>query len=196
MLTVITAADSYDLTTADAVKDELDLRDGGVSDSWLARQITVQSKRAAKYLGRTLGREVVREIIRPTAAQASFTLERFPVVDIASLVEDTTTLVEDEDFEVDYEKGIVYRLGSNWASNTKLTVTYTGGYLLPGDSQCNLPEDIQQAVLALVRLAYFVKDRDPTLRSEEGRDLGALEYRVSEMPVEAKELLDPYRSID
>lgn len=197
MLTVLTTASGYDLTTLEVVKEELEL-ENAESDSWLLRQIAVQSKRAAAYLGRTLAREIVQETLKVRERQKLILLRRWPLVEVTGLTINGDALVEGTDYCVDSEFGSLEKLGSwnaHWPTGTAI-VSYSAGYLLPDDPECNLPEQIQDAVVKLVVGAYATRGRDPTLRSEEARDLGSQEFRASAMPQEVKEMLNPFRSVE
>jgi hypothetical protein len=178
MLTVLTPAETYDLTTLETVKTEMEIS-GSAQDVFLGALIRQASGDVARYCMRVFALETVREVFRSTRlvwrrtdfADYRF-LARVPVVSVASIVEDGTGLVEGVDFEVDIDTGRLARLsggdtiyGYGWGSVT--TVEYSGGYqLLP-----SLPYDIERATIDLVKRRYYSRSRDPALRSQEVLDL-------------------------
>jgi hypothetical protein len=101
------------------------------------------------YTGRVFAKETGIQTERLTCSAWRIFLERTPVVSIASVVEDGTTLDADE-YEVDTQTGILRKLAddaySYWSG--KVVITYTGGYVLPDDAGTpNLPADIEAAVI-------------------------------------------------
>jgi hypothetical protein len=109
------------------------------------------------YLQRVLARETgiqTERIDAYTSRGNRIFLERTPVVSIASIVEDGTTL-DTDDYEVDLQTGELRRLVDDvygsWTG--KVVITYTGGYLLPEEENANLPADIEAAVILNVGAA-------------------------------------------
>jgi hypothetical protein len=73
-----------------------------------------------------------------------------PVVAVASVVLDGTTLVDSTDYEWSQD-GYLRRLSAPWPTALRcLTVTYTHGY-------AQVPEDIQEVVLDQARAIYTVQ---------------------------------------
>lgn len=82
-------------------------------------------------------------------------LNENPIISITSIDErptalsDYVTLVENVDFSVDEEAGLVYRLGSDWAMGPKaIQVVYKAGY-------SEIPSDLKLAVADLI--TYYHK---------------------------------------
>jgi len=224
MLTVTTAASSTRLTTLTTLKSELDLTSNG-EDTYLANQIDAVSALVCTYLGvpsaadgsRTLGRETLVETIRldrrsyglPSRLYAHVSglsiivLSRRPVVSIASVIEDGD-VVDPANYEVNGATGIVQRLDSDlprdwWASKT--VITYTAGWLLPGDAGRNLPFEIEDAVIKLIKAERFARKRDPALRAEDVSGIGRQEYQIggalggAAIPPDIAAQLDQYRNV-
>lgn len=204
ILTVTSAAVSSDLTTPGAVTQQI----GTTADaSYAARLITQASGAVASHLGRVLARETVQQVFRLTSPrlasrQPHLLLDRAPVVSIASIVEDGTTLTTD-DWEADLDAGLLYRLQSDtradWSA-LKVVVTYSGGWLLPGQTGANLPSDIERATIMTVAAMAAGQGRDPALRSESVDGVGAqswLDPRATDgaLPWPAAALLAPWRRI-
>lgn len=185
MLTVLTEAQATDLTTLAAVKSELGV-EGGQDNSWLSLQIKVASQVVTNYLNIveaddgtvTLGQETLAETFRvhhsrylsrrlDSERTQYLILSRRPVSGIASVIQDGVTL-DPSEYEVD-GAGVLKHLASDrpkdWNGN-KIVVTYTAGWLLPGQSGSNLPADIESAAISLVKMNWFARKRDPNVKSE------------------------------
>lgn len=188
ILTVVTPASSYDLTTLAVVKDELGITDTN-ADATLTRWIAESSERIRAYTERDWGLETVTELFRMNNRETFFgghphhvglhglRLARWPITEITSLVEDDIyTLVQGVDFEIDANAGLVYRLFNggmpggelrwHWR-HRKVLVSYSGGYSLPEYSggHGSAPLRLQQACLALIKGRWGGRTRDPSLRS-------------------------------
>jgi hypothetical protein len=186
LLTIRTAAASFDLTTLDSVKVELGITDQN-SDEMLSTRITRASAAAARYCKREFIAEAVTEQFRsyPFIDSASLVnipefiyLRRRPIISLdavlqpddqslslASVIEDAEPLIEGIDFEVDYAAAKLTRLHGDrptcWRFR-KLTIATTAGYTFPG----TLPPDVEAAVSALVNYLWFTAARDPTIRAQ------------------------------
>jgi hypothetical protein len=207
ILTVTTAASSYDLTTLERVKEELGIT-GSSDDARLSRLITASSAAVATYLNRVLAREIVSETIRfdDYECREEIVLQRSPIAAVTSAAEDGTTVDSDE-YEIDADSGIIYRLDAAgyryvWFACKSLVVVYSAGWVLPGNSGANLPAEIEQAAIAAFRGMYFSTSRDPMLKAEEVPGVQRLEYWVGQSQSatagpapEVLALIAPYRRI-
>lgn len=167
--TVKTAATSYDLTTLDVVKAELDIANNE-SDTFLGRYLSWASAALSVECDRVFAAETVEDKIWPARALSPIAsgvevlqLSRFPVISVASLTDDGTVLTEGTDFVVDVMCGQVRRLDSGgrlvgWGSAPKV-VEYEAGYE-------DIPGDLQDAVTRMVRNRFRSKGRDSYLMSE------------------------------
>lgn len=92
---------------------------------------------------------------------AEIELARRHNVEVVSIVENETTLVE-TDFAAKAESGLLIRLFSDrpyrWCAN-KVVVVYKAGFV-------TVPGDLKQAAMDFMRLAWAEKGRDPSLKSE------------------------------
>lgn len=211
VLTINTPATTYDLTTLATVKAELGLTTTA-EDVNLATWITQASAACAAYCNRVFGLETVTEVFRNKFLYpfrndnyrniVSVMLTRTPLVSMLTLTQDGVVLVQDVDFQLDKEEGLIYRLDpsddslTNWYFQ-KLTANYTGAYALVG----SLPHNIERACITQVQAIRASASRDPSVRSEnipgvlsttywtaQPGDNGALEPAVTA-------LLDPYRNV-
>jgi hypothetical protein len=173
MLTITTPAQSFDLTVLDTVRAELRITDRA-EDENLARWIRQASGVVAEYCNRVFARETVSETFRLATRESDLLLSRYPVVSIASVVENGETLTA-TDCEVKCENGVLTRLRDDsptcWPPG-KIVVTYTAGYVLLTD----LPYGIERAAILLVNQYRYAAERDPQLRSESTEGAGSSSY--------------------
>lgn len=224
-LTVLTQATQTDLTTLAAVKSELGIEDNK-SDAWLKMQIQVASQVVTDYLNViaaddstvTLGQETLVETFRvhhsrylsrrlDSERTQYLLLSRRPITSIASVVQDGLML-DPSEYEVD-GTGALKHLSADrptdWNGN-KIVVTYTAGWLLPGQDGRNLPPDIESAVIGLVKMFRFARERDPNVKSEHDNIPGVRDFQVdyffrnpepgAPLPEEIAQKLNRHRQIN
>lgn len=205
MLSVVTPATSTSLTTLQAVKAELAITNSA-DDAWLSDAINRASATAARYCNRVFGTETVQETYRVRLDDDGLLLTRWPVASIVSVLEDPantpTPLVSGTDFEADLSMGMVFRLDgndnrTNW-KQAKVVIQYQAGFALPGQQGANLPADVEQTVILLVKDAWFRRASDPNVKSEEVFGVGRTDYWVGpksddDLPPEVTGRLNKYR---
>lgn len=179
MLTVTSAAATTALTTLETVKTALSVS-ADTEDEFIERQIDGITSRIVSEIirampavdgTRTIGLETLSQQYRLKARQTSLVIGRWvpqmPVT-ILSITEDDTVL-ETTDYEFNGGEGVLIRLSEDrpicWSAS-KVVVSLTAGWLLPGDTGRNLPQNIEDAAIELIKLARFNRTRDPTLRQE------------------------------
>lgn len=159
------------LTTLATLKAELGIT-GSSDDTRLARLITQVSAQIETFLGRRLERRTLTELFYP--AGRVIQLSAWPITALTSVTDGDTIMTED-DYLLDPEEGMIFPpvYGVGFGSPcgyrrwwTSVSVVYTGGYLLPGDEDADLPGDIERACLDLAIRYHHAGGRDPTLRSE------------------------------
>ena len=211
MLVVSSAADNTALTTLEEVKAQLSIT-ATDEDTYLESAITRATAAVCTYLNvptatdgtRTLGRETLVETLRLKTYEPFIVLGRYPISSIASITEDGTT-VDASEYEI-RGAGIVARLTDDDSTKcwlpVKIVVTYTAGWLLPDDDSRNLPQDIEDAAIALIKAARFNRTRDPLLRSENileslySYTLFSPSDKDGVMPADVAALLAPYRNVN
>ncbi len=163
MITVVTPAKSCDLTRIDAARAELGVTGQG-EDERIAALIKQASAIVARRADRAFGKETLIETVRLGSPSAELMLARFPIASIASISEDGVTLISG-DYEYDAASEIVRRIDDDavaaWSA-AKIIVTYEAGYDLPSD----VPHEIEQAALIVLKHLYFGTARDPAARAE------------------------------
>lgn len=202
------------LTTLAALKAELGIT-GSSSDSRLTSLITQVSAAIETYLDRRLERRTLTQIFMQPERLVQ--LDAWPVVGTPTVVNTGTTLTTD-DYVLDAAAGTIaapdygcaglaYGVGygspcgyrSFWYN---LSVSYTGGYVLPGNVGADLPGDIERACLDLAVRYHHVGGRDPALRSETVP--GVIEQSwsavdsiatIGGVPVDVAKSLFPYRRV-
>lgn len=163
IITVTSAASSYDLVSLAGAKLELGITDTA-SDTLLATWITQTSSDIAVYIGRTLARETVSQDFDLTSGLVFLRLTRRPVASITSVTEDGI-LLDTTDYQVEPNSGLLRRRFSDggrtgWRA-LRVVVVYVGGYVLPDD----LNPTLTRACYAWLKHRWASKDRDPGLRS-------------------------------
>lgn len=205
ILTVLTTAASYDLTTLANVKAELGVT-GSAQDGKLKLYIQQASGAIADYCNRVFALEAVSEQFRFGWGLGRgvdiLILRRRPVIaPITSVVEnEDPALTEGDDFEVDYKAGLITRISNGsrrcW-TNTKIVVAYSAGHDLLGD----LPQAVERACILLVKFYNAKGQRDPLLRSEEVIGVQRFDYQVNQvgddggLPPDVLSLLKPHRDL-
>jgi hypothetical protein len=223
ILTVVTPAADYSLVDLPMVKDEFGIIDA-TTDPRLTRWIRDAGYAIHNYLGgRVLRAELVSEAFRSGGYPANYPrdghgeyfyprnswgdspgvgclrLSRFPVVSITSILEDGGPPLDPmADFEVDAKLGEIYRLSGTdripWSAQI-VVVLYTGGYVALTD----VPGDIQEACLLVLKHRRAAQTRDPMLRQvsvpgvlEQQFWVGTPSGSASGLPPEAEQKLFPY----
>lgn len=213
ILTVTAAATARSLTTMPIAKRLLGITDNS-QDTTLDALIPMASAAVENYCNRVFAKETLSETIRiwsdpltRTAARGvtALQLQRWPIVAASvAVTEDSTALVEGTDYKIDYAKGILTRLDSDlipqWWRLTPVVVTYGAGYVLPGTANAarDLPYEIEEATVDVLRMRLAGTTRDPALRSESVPEVySASYYNLTDMPqgvsAYAASLLEAYR---
>lgn len=222
-LVVTTPATTRNLTTVAAVNLDLGLTTG-THDAWIASVLPRVSARVETYCERVFARETVTETWRDIRGQAqtdtrpaierlggtkrpSLRLSRTPTSGTPTITltdgEDTEVLETDE-YSLDASTGVLLRLNDSghsiyWPSS-RIDVAYTGGYLLPDQESRDLPEDLEGAVIDMVKLRFYARLRDPSLKSETVDLMGSQTFWMpgsgdTDIPETIRAVLDGYRRV-
>ena len=193
---VTTPASDNDLTLLATVKAQLGVN-GRDEDENLKRWITHASGVIAKYCNRVFVQEVLIDTFRFKWRdyEEGLALSRFPVTDVASVVENDTTL-DASDFELSPLAGVMTRLRNDnpwpWRYG-KVVVTYTAGY----QSVADLPSGIERAALLLVQYYRDNVGHEAFLRSEDIPGVRSVSYQDVplgfDFPPEVRSLLENAR---
>lgn len=202
ILTVVAAADSYDLTTLANVKAELNITDSS-SDAVLRRYISGASLAAAKYCNRVFVVESLSEQFLDDRQpfehyRGPLQLARWPITDLATVTEAGSLLDEDDDYLVDPSKGQITRISGNAVSSWcrfGITVAYSAGYAV-------IPSDLEDAVIRMVTKRWSAKARDATLKQREIPGVLSESYWIAtgedagNLTPDIADILNNYRAIN
>ena len=213
--TIAIPAANRNLETLAIAKDDWAIKGSG-DDAFLARAIARCSAAAEQFCNRSFALETVVDTIQlerdpypyqVPAGAAKLQLSRYPVVALTSLIEsddtaNSQTLVEGDDFSVNYATGQVLRLdtfGRQMAWPALVYVaTYSAGYVLPGDQGRTLPVDIEDAVSRMVWTRYAERQRDPFIAEVSTVGVETVKYLpgvgdAGNLSADVADILDNYR---
>lgn len=217
-------ASVFDLCLSSTVAGDLGVAD----DAQVQRAVTAASRAIARYCGRPFERATVTEY--PAGyGRPLLLLDRAPIISIASVTEGGAA-VDAAGFEslgAMADAGLALRRGGVWMDTGAYTgrityapadnvgrsdgivVTYTAGYVTPGQKALNaaltvtLPEDVQEAAIISAADFYRRQRQDANVASESLGDW-SVSYAgtntangrgVDALPTVAVLLLAPFRSM-
>ena len=191
MYDVVAAPSTLELTTLEALKEELGIcADDGSKDPKLKRAIQRASAMIVGRVGRPIARHTVTERL-PSTAQRRQWLKVRPVITLTSVKRDGQTL-DPEGYVLERTKGAVFRQGG-WESHRLLgygvtqyptheysenvyQFDYQGGYYLPTFTTAldgaktaldvDLPADIELAAVAMAKILFHRSERNLEVQSE------------------------------
>lgn len=181
IVSVTTAPERTALTTVDRVKLELSITTDA-SDALLGIKINEASSDIEAHLSRTLAYAGLTQTFWGEGTADYLILDRAPVGSIVSVTLDDD-LVDSDEYRLDADSGILYRLDSSgypctWYWCKSVIIVFTGGYELPGADDPTLPPAIEAAAVELVTSYWTARGRDPTVRAEDIPGIGSVTYWV------------------
>lgn len=209
MLTVLTPAANFKLTTLTILQAELPAGDA-TADATLNRYIDEASAAIATFCRRVWPVEEVRETIDPRPCADKLLLERYPVIAVSELTIGGVEVDTDE-IEIDPLTGFLYRLQAGeriaWEPGRTI-VEYTAGWLLPADVRDtgdtvthDLPADVRRAATMLATRIRHGAGRDASVRGLQYSDGSRIDYGMQanssssgEMPSDIAALLNPWKA--
>lgn len=201
MITIITPATKAQLTTVNAVKEQLCINDTA-KDGQINRAILTATDFIQRITGQVFAKETIEEKVAGFG-DTNLMLTRTPIISVASIMYNAEPVI---DFEItDAKAGFLYReSGWVWTTNRfwpgdpipssekkDFIVTYDAGYVMPGVTGRNLPYDLEDVAIELVRIKL------------EGQPLNVENIRVGDysatfskgLPIAIKETLRQYTRI-
>lgn len=160
------------------------------------RLIKAASSRIETFCGRSFGlanRVDEQEVCFP---QAFLTLRHYPVVGLPEITRDGAPLADPVRLQA--SSGVLsLRAGGRWQPGD-YRVTYRAGFVLPDQPNSNLPPDLEDAALELVRILWLGRDRDPHLKALEIPEVERREFWIGpqgarSLPSEIAQRVEPYR---
>lgn len=178
--TIIEAAKDIDLLTTYEARLVLNLAsstDDSVDDL-VGMLIEWSSDEIATQCNRTFAKETLKAVYREINSGAKrLQMTHYPIEVVSSVLDNTgTKLVENTDYEIDYESGKITRLQTTWSEPS--TFIYTGGYDLPAKA----PQALRQATTLMIREGYYATLRgDATIRMVSHKDSRVIYFDPSSM---------------
>lgn len=181
------------LTTLTKLKDFLNISySDNTKDQRLLQIINAASVMIENFFGFSLLQASAAEKYDGNDRQYLL-LKRFPLVSITTL---TINDIADTAYEIDnYAKGILFRLncwpsaayvapgiGTDphpWAVSHNIDITYTAGWILPGTSGRDLPEDIEEACL---QLCEYLHNHAPRINGISAEKIGGYSVNYEKRP--------------
>lgn len=155
------------------------------------------------FLGRPIARASYSEVF--DGARSRVMLSRVPIALVQSVVDDLGLDLINQ-WVLDPNTGQLTERFRDWFSErshrvSSVTVHYDGGYLMPGDPGCDLPDDYQRACIEQVKAFWFSggdSARDPTITSDSADGIGRTTYApamvgAAGLTQAALDLLQPHR---
>lgn len=202
-VTVVTPAASFDLTNLLKVLAALDINDSTPSQKvWLRTAIRQCSLAVARECNRVFPVQSYSEsfFAAPCSWADTIQLTHCPIVEITTLTCDGSALVEDTDFSVAADTGLLTRLSSgaqiSWSAATPpITVEYDAGF-------DPIPDDLSDIVHGLINGQWLAVsgERDPFLRSEDIPGVASYTYATlanqsgAGFAASAKDAINHYKS--
>lgn len=178
MLIVLMPARATRLTTVATVRARYGITDGEASDPVIEGLIDTASQMAVDFCGRTFGRELLKQtnsICRPCS---SILLERSPAT--ITEVRESGEIIPADSYYLDSSRNVLARLSgdviTSWGGLVE--ITYSAGWLLPGEEGVNLPATIEHSVLLLIGAIWSAQQRDPGVKSESVDGISRTDYWV------------------
>lgn len=134
-------------------------RELGIDEAEAAALVDRASRGISQWCHRSFGIETVAETEMVGQWSGAIFCSRWPIVRVESILAGHH-LLPTTAYEVDPENGAIYYLidhnGTGYPAwpRTEISITYTGGYLMPGHSRRNLPRDLEAACLALAAIIH------------------------------------------
>ena len=202
---VIVPADSYALVTVDQAKEALGISlDDMTQDAAVQAQIEQVSAAVARYCDREFVIQTYRDQLRAVCSWLRYgeplpTMQK-PIAEAEGVALITVTEngaeLDTTAFEVDAERGLLYRLDSSGASAAWIGAAAILDYDAGFDP---IPPDVQAATLEWITARWSAQGKDPALRSETIPDvisqMWSSDASTPSIPAGARELLAPYRII-
>jgi hypothetical protein len=190
------------LTRVETVKLELDIKTTEHDDlikEWILRA----SAEVVRYCQREFAQATVTDHFMHGAGLSTspgIYVSRPPVVEIVDSVQGEAP-IDLSSYGINPRNGLMQIRGASgypewWSSYATLAMTYRGGYTLLQD----LPRDLEDAVITLVKSKFFSRKRDPFIISESVPGVLSVEYRYSplgeggaNLPADVQAVLDSYK---
>lgn len=200
---IVEAPTSTDLTRVETVKLELDIKTNE-HDVLLLEWIRRASAEVVRYCGRSFAQARVTDYFAPSAnfkVNQSIFLSLPPLSEVVSAVNGADAIdltgynVHPKSGRMDF-LSLAGATPTWWGIGSSVAITYVGGYKVMDE----VPRDLEDAVITLVKAKWFNRKRDPFVVSESVPGVGSTEYRFSalgeagaNLPPDVAAVLDTYK---
>lgn len=202
---IVTAPTATNLCTLADFKTMMQITDTD-NDAFITDLIKKASGYIETYCNRKFAQQRVKERVK---AESDFTVLKLayaPVTTIHEVKFKGTTV--SASLYTTYRKSIGFvdsADGYPWeytGRDFSYVVEYTFGYKLPGENDRNLPQEIEQACMSMVKAAYLSRDRHPGVKIEDVPQVYKIAFAGGDLPNtsfnvlftnDVKMLLQPYR---
>lgn len=166
------------LTTLETVKADLGISTT-TDDDFIKRKINFASQAIEDFCDRVFGTSEVTETFK-AEGQLRFVVARAPIASISEITYDGTE-VDSDNYEIEgpWTIRMIYAASNSnmmtgaisaailpGTSRKLYSVTYTGGYALPGAATPTLPSTIEEACITQVISEYRQRGRDKSIKAE------------------------------
>ncbi len=148
------------------------------TDDLVEMLIDWSSDEIATECNRTFAKEKLKAVYREiNSGSKRLQMTHYPIDTVFSVVDAKgNILIENTDYEVDYESGKITRLLTTWSDPS--TFIYNGGYDLPAET----PKALRQATTLMIREAYYATLRgDATIRMVSHKDARVIYFDPSSL---------------
>lgn len=184
-ISVVTAADSQQLTTVSAVKSLLGLTTTA-DDALLGTLIDRASIAINNFCLRSFAAETLLETLAASGRNQNLRLARFPIISVSSVQLDGVDVDSSLYTLQEPELGFLFSLyGWRWTQGQlSYAVTYQAGFKLPGQTNApvgaaNLPADIEAACIDTTKVLYLQAQDNPNIYSESVPGVYSVVYHAS-----------------
>lgn len=178
--------------------------DLGISSATNLSRLANLLKQTSLYIESYTGRKfyLQEDLVEKIKADTSTYLftTHYPLRAVASIVYEGETVDAADYYIASEEISAIRSKDNNWQLYTTLndnsyTVTYDAGFYLPGQANRDLPMDIEAACASMVKEAWKIKDRDPTISKMSIPQVISLQFKEATVNgrYQASSLLDKYK---
>ncbi|TQR29397.1 phage head-tail connector protein [Brevibacillus brevis] len=180
------------LTTIDKAKSLLGIpADDETDNGQLALYLAAATSAIETYCRRSFRLQEYKDRKHDGVRGKDLLLEGYPIVQVSKVQIDG---VDVSDYETVAEKGILFRRDGWKASDRQITLTYTAGYVLPGDATPEKPQTLPESLELACVLFCQTLMRTPGVTSERVGDLAVSYANDGEgLPAAVKSLVNPYK---
>jgi hypothetical protein len=177
------------LTTVERLKSMAHIAEGAATDDDLRLQIIVASQQIESRCKRSFRKQVYQERVSGDSRSKYLNVRNYPVYDVLLLESEAGSIAE---YEI-LDEGRLFRK-SGWPSGEhNLSITYEGGYVLPGDDTPDNPRTLPEALEYACILLVQHLQRRPGVKSERVGDISVTySDEETDLPAPVLALITPF----